>query len=79
MDTDSKFCLLRTSTLLFEILSLFEFFNEENTSHVALFLFFGLPGIPLPRTGGTERRAPLQFSVSFPHFSPQNTIEYNVT
>lgn len=37
MDMASKRILLRTSTLLFEILSLFEIFNEENTLHVTQF------------------------------------------
>jgi len=37
MDMASKFILLRTSTLLFEILSLFEIFNEENTCDVTQF------------------------------------------
>lgn len=37
MDMASKFILLRTLALLFEILSLFEFFNEENTCHVTQF------------------------------------------
>lgn len=37
MDMASKFILLRTSTLLFEILSLFEIFYEENTCNVTQF------------------------------------------
>lgn len=44
MDMASKFILPRTSALLFEILSLFEFFYEENTCHTIL---FALPGNPL--------------------------------
>lgn len=75
MDMTFKFSLLRTSTSLFEILSLFEFFFMRKIQ-VMWHNLFGLPGIPLPRTGGAERSAPLQFRVRVsPIFSPQDSIE----
>lgn len=42
MDMASKFRLLRTSTLLFEILSLFEFFMRKIQSCDPLLYFFGV-------------------------------------
>lgn len=69
MDMASKFSLLRTSTLLFEILSLLEFFYEENACHVTQ--FFLVCQASLFPGQEVESGVPLQSFVSeFPPFFP---------
>lgn len=69
MDMASKFNLLRTSTLLFEILSLLEIFYEENTCHVTQ--FFLVCQASLFPGQEVESGVPLQSFVSeFPPFFP---------
>lgn len=70
----SKFSLLRTSTLLFEILSSFEFFYVENTGHVTQVVLV-CQASPFPGQE-VQRGVPLCSLVSeIAHFFPQDSIE----